>query len=112
MEDILSLELLQFLGPGGAAAMLAMFMADRRAKPGPGEALTQAQLKEVLTPLARLTEELHGWHNKEDEDGVKVWYVRRSLEKAIVQLGAAVEHLSRNQDRLTDLLERQLDEKA
>lgn len=37
--------------------------------------------------LARQIDELHEWHDKEDPvDGVKVWYVRRSLEKAIEQL--------------------------
>ena len=25
--------------------------------------------------LSTITE-LHGWHNKEDEDGVKIWYIR------------------------------------
>ena len=34
--------------------------------------------------------ELHDWHAREDEDGVKVWYVRRSLEHAIEKLASAI----------------------
>jgi len=29
---------------------------------------------------------LHHWHDRDDEEGVKVWYVRKSLEEAIVAL--------------------------
>lgn len=32
------------------------------------------------------TLELHEWHDHSDADGVKVWYVRRSLEDAINRL--------------------------
>ncbi len=32
-------------------------------------------------------DDLHDWHNKTDEDGVFNWYVRRSLEDAIKDLG-------------------------
>lgn len=29
------------------------------------------------------TSDLHDWHNKDDEDGGKIWYVKSSLEKSI-----------------------------
>jgi len=32
-------------------------------------------------------DDLHDWHNKTDEDGVFNWYVKRSLEDAIKDLG-------------------------
>jgi archaellum component FlaC len=48
-------------------------------------------LKDHFDPMLRQTTELHEWHKVADEDGVKVWYVRRSLEKAVDRLADAVE---------------------
>lgn len=31
-------------------------------------------------------EELHDWHNVTDEDGIRKWYTRPSLERAIIAL--------------------------
>lgn len=45
----------------------------------------------VLLKLSRQTQDLHTWHDKEDEDGVKVWYVRHSLELAIINLSKNIE---------------------
>jgi prefoldin subunit 5 len=28
-------------------------------------------------------DEIHQWHNVQDEDGVKIWYVRRSFYESI-----------------------------
>lgn len=40
-----------------------------------------------LTPaIIQQIKDLWDWHNKTDDEGVKVWYVRRSLEKAIERL--------------------------
>jgi len=36
-------------------------------------------------------EDLHKWHDKEDDDGVKIWYVRRSLEQSIKKLPITLE---------------------
>lgn len=41
--------------------------------------------KELPTIMSQL-KDLHDWHNVSDEEGVKIWYVRRSLEKAISDL--------------------------
>ncbi len=35
--------------------------------------------------------DLYDWHNKEGDDGVKVWYVRKSLEEAIIKMAEATE---------------------
>jgi len=40
----------------------------------------------AMRKMQRQVCDLYNWHDKEDEDGVKVWYVRRSLEEAIKQL--------------------------
>lgn len=39
---------------------------------------------------------LYKWHDKDDDDGVKVWYNRRGLEDAIEKMAEAIEHLSNN----------------
>lgn len=54
----------------------------------------------------RYVSELYRWHDKEDDDGVKVWYVRQSLERAIERLAVAadaqtklLEEILRNQQK-------------
>lgn len=39
-------------------------------------------------------DELHLWHDRQDEEGVPVWYVRNSLEKTVERLAEAVESLA------------------
>lgn len=41
--------------------------------------------------------DLYVWHSKTDEDGVPVWYVRRSLEDTIIKL-------AENMEKQTELL--------
>lgn len=50
-----------------------------------------------LDIMAKQLQELHEWHAVTDEDGVKIWYLRRSLENAI-------EKLTNNLDIQTQLL--------
>ncbi|MDX2073019.1 MAG: hypothetical protein SFX19_01485 [Alphaproteobacteria bacterium] len=50
-----------------------------------------------LDIMAKQLQELHDWHAVTDEDGVKIWYLRRSLENAI-------EKLTNNLDIQTQLL--------
>jgi hypothetical protein len=46
----------------------------------------------VLTDIQGKTNDLHEWHSKTDAEGVKIWYVRRSLEGAIGELSKNVGH--------------------
>jgi len=39
-----------------------------------------------LRKLCQQQEDLHKWHDREDADGVKVWYIRKSLITAIDKL--------------------------
>ncbi len=48
-----------------------------------------------MMKIAKQIDDLHTWHNVSGEDGVKVWYVRKSLEEAIVKLA---ENISRQTD--------------
>jgi hypothetical protein len=45
-------------------------------------------------------DKLYDWHNTQDEDGVPVWYVRKSLEEAIKELSSLINtlHESKNFD--------------
>ena len=43
-----------------------------------------------LPHLVQQVNELHQWHSVVDGEGVKVWYVRRSLEEAIRDLSANI----------------------
>ncbi len=54
-----------------------------------------------LLKMARQIDRLDELHAKTDEDGVPVWYVRRSLEKALVELGAAIRHQTELLGQLT-----------
>ena len=39
-----------------------------------------------LDSLNHINKTMYDWHDKSDEDGVKIWYVRRSLEEALQEL--------------------------
>lgn len=57
----------------------------------------RTQSNTVLDLMAKQIHELHEWHAVTDEDGVKIWYLRRSLENAI-------DKLTNNLDVQTQLL--------
>ncbi|MEE8143673.1 MAG: hypothetical protein V3T77_11275 [Planctomycetota bacterium] len=57
-------------------------------------------LYKMLMGIRKQVEDLHVWHNKEDSDGVKVWYIRSSLEAAVVRLAEAVEKLAPVLDKI------------
>ncbi len=87
MED----QLLQ-IGAGGLFALLILrevfgFLKEK----------VRAQNNTAFDILAKQIQELHDWHAVTDEDGVKIWYLRRSLENAI-------EKLTNNLDIQTQLL--------
>jgi hypothetical protein len=49
--------------------------------------------------------DLHRWHDRMDEDGVPVWYVRSGLEKTVQELVKAMEHQVKTQEALTRAIE-------
>jgi transcriptional regulator len=55
--------------------------------------------------LVQVTDTMYDWHNKADEDGVKIWYVRRSLEEALHENVKAINILAKNSEMQTRLLE-------
>ena len=64
--------------------------------------IVKASVKKFGKTESVLTEEertwmrdLHDWHDKEDADGVKVWYIRQSLADAITTFATAVDSQTR-----------------
>ncbi len=60
------------------------------------------QKNKVEVPVVRLEpttlkmiDDLHEWHNVNDSDGVKVWYVRHSLQEAIEKMIESAEAQTR-----------------
>lgn len=50
-----------------------------------------AWIGKTLSKMKKQVDDLYVWHAKEDDDGVKVWYVRHSLEAAIIRLSDNIE---------------------
>ena len=49
------------------------------------------RMEKMLESMARKMDDMYKWHDVEDSEGVKVWYVRKSLEEAIVKLSSSIE---------------------
>lgn len=61
--------------------------------------------KSVLTEQERAwLRDLHDWHDKEDADGVKIWYIRQSLADAITTFAASVDAQTRALEAISDKL--------
>lgn len=45
----------------------------------------------AVSKVKEKVDDLHDWHDKRDADGVPLWYVRRSLEDVIKELGHKIE---------------------
>ncbi len=44
--------------------------------------------------------DLWEWHNKEDEEGVKVWYTRnKNMEDVLEKMSDVIEHMDRREER-------------
>jgi hypothetical protein len=54
----------------------------------------------ALWGIRKQVDELYKWHDQRDTDGVPVWYMRKSLETAILQL-------SENLAKQTEVLQHQ-----
>lgn len=64
-----------------------------------------SKIETKIQQIAEESEEMYDWHNKSDQDGVKVWYVRQSLENALRDNAKATEAIARNIELQTRLLE-------
>lgn len=46
---------------------------------------------DVVEKLSKIVSELHQWHSITTEDGVKIWYIRPTLERALQGLKEAID---------------------
>jgi hypothetical protein len=68
--------------------------------------------KEQKVRFDNLSKEVHTlyeWHDKDDQDGVKVWYIRQSLENVLRDNAKAVAAIAKNSELQTRLLEEMLE---
>jgi hypothetical protein len=63
-------------------------------------------MRDDVKNLRDKVDDLHDWHNKKDEDGVFNWYVRRSLEDAIKDLGEKISLQIQIQTKIVQHMER------
>lgn len=90
----------EYMAPAGGllgGGVAAAYIVERILRKGDTAADDLAEVKSQV-------KDLHDWHAKEDEDGVKVWYVRKSLVDAIENLGNAVVAFEKAQSRQTETL--------
>jgi len=58
-----------------------------------------------LQLVSKQINDLYEWHNVNDTEGVKIWYVRRSLEDAINKLADNIDIQTKLWDRIDRRLE-------
>jgi len=93
--------IIETYGVLGVVCILLYQEVMRRRGSGGGETKEDlSKLKTVAYNNERMIKDLHEWHSKEDEDGVKIWYVRPSLAKSIDQLAEAIQSQNRIFERL------------
>ncbi len=54
--------------------------------------------------MQRKIDELYDWHDQTDADGVKVWYIRKSLEESVDGLQETIKEFIRVQQLSLDVL--------
>jgi hypothetical protein len=70
------------------------------------------ETKELKNKVDHVNKEVHTlyeWHDKDDQDGVKVWYIRQSLENVLRDNARAVAAIAKNSELQTRLLEEMLE---
>jgi hypothetical protein len=108
--EAIPVETLTQLGAAGAFGIFVILLV--REFPKLIAALRNSRRNEVVSFTVedrRLLRDLHDWHDKEDAEGVKVWYVRRSLEEAITKLS---ENIEKQTEILTEIHRQQNDLRA
>ena len=86
------------LGVGLIAALMVIrevlnFLDKKRGGSDDGDAVMSEHVSDVkgsVTAIKDKVDDLYEWHNKTDADGVPLWYVRRSLEQSIKDLGEKI----------------------
>lgn len=89
------------IGIGGIIALLVLreVFGFLRGRNGSGK-ITSDDLRRIRKALEQI-HDLWEWHNVSDADGVKLWYVRRSLEESMDQLS---KNISKQTEVLSEML--------
>ncbi len=86
----MEMALLKELGTGAVFLLIVIKLAldfiKGRKRDDNGNSKEIEKVKMVVYELRDQLNDLHEWHNVRDNDGVPIWYVRRSLEEAINKL--------------------------
>ena len=64
----------------------------------------------VMSQHSRLLDDLHGWHDRRDEDGILVWHNKHSLDRTILSLADAIRELAATNKNMLHILS-QMDKK-
>ena len=88
-------DLLLQLGAGGLLAFLIIrevlnFLINRNKNDKQPDLYAVSHIHDHLDRMEGQVGDLWTWHNQNDADGVKVWYVRRSLEETVDKLADAI----------------------
>lgn len=86
------------LGVGFIAALMVIrevlgFLEKRKNVSGGHNFIMNEHVNDVKGTVSAIkdkVDDLHEWHNKTDADGIPLWYVRRSLEESIRDLGEKI----------------------
>ena len=86
------------LGVGFIAAIMVirevLGFLEKRKNGGGGQSLIMNEhvndVRGAVSVIKDKVDDLHEWHNKTDADGIPLWYVRRSLEESIRELGEKI----------------------
>ncbi len=86
------------LGVGFIAAIMVirevLGFLEKRKNGGGGQSLIMNEhvndVRGAVSAIKDKVDDLHEWHNKTDQDGIPLWYVRRSLEESIRELGEKI----------------------
>jgi len=62
-----------------------------------------------LEPFLQQIDEMYDWHDKSDQDGVKIWYIRQSLENVLRDNANAIGVLAKNSELQTSLLKEMIE---
>lgn len=86
------------LGVGFIAAIMVirevLGFLEKRKNGGGGQSFIMNEhvndVRGAVSAIKDKVDDLHEWHNKTDADGIPLWYVRRSLEESIRELGEKI----------------------
>lgn len=101
------MENLAFLKEFGIAGMIIIavgYLVEKvlQYRSKPTESQARDDYRKRLDEMADQVKQLYDWHDRMDDDGVPVWYVRKSLENAIAELVVAINKQSQLLQRWID----------